>query len=74
MQWSLFVHNHLVAPSSFSALELLPLKLTPDSLSNLLDNLHVCAGHPDKRFIEFALARKGVLRSRDGTVVAKVDD
>ena len=53
--WSLFVHNHPVAPRSCKALESVPLKLTPDSLSNLLrivDSLHVCGeegGASDKQ-------------------------
>jgi hypothetical protein len=55
----------------------LPSCLTEDSLSRLLhvaDWLHICAGHPEKHFIEFALSRKGVLRSQDGSVTALIDD
>ena len=77
LQWSLFVHNQLVAPSTCRALECLPSCLTEDSHSRLLhvvDRLHICAGHPEKHFIEFALSRKGVFRSQDGSVTALIDD
>ena len=38
------------------------------------DYLHVCVGHPDKHFVKFASARKGVLKSYDGSVAASLDD
>ena len=77
LQWSLFVHNRQVTPSTCGALKSLPLQLTQDSFSDLLnivDRLHVCVGHPDKHFVKFASARKGVLKSYDGSVAASLDD
>ena len=54
LQWLLFVHNQLVSPTSYRALKSLPLQLTQESFSDLLnivDRLHVCVGHPDKHFV-----------------------
>ena len=77
LQWTLFVYNHQVTPSSCRALKSIPSKLSKDSLYTLLhlvDQLHVCPGHPEKHFIEFVLSRKGVLKSHDGSISAILDD
>ena len=41
---------------------------------SLLDNSVVCPGDPDEQFMEMAKAKKGNLLSRDGKLVARVDD
>lgn len=81
--WTVIYSGHClfiiikVVQSSCRALASIPLKLTQQSLSNLVyivDHLHLCAGHPDKHLVQFASARKGVLRSCDGSVAASIDD
>ena len=71
------MHNHEIAQGSCTALASQPSQLTPDSLSHLLnivDNLNVCAGHPDDKFVSFAKGKKGVLKTRDGGVAASLDN
>ena len=77
LQWALFVHNHRITSGTCQALKSIPAKLDEDSLFTLLntvDRLHVCAGHPEKHFVEFLHSKKGALRSHDGSVVASLDD
>jgi hypothetical protein len=40
----------------------------------MVDQLNVCAGHPEKHFVTFLHAKKGVLRSHDGSVGAAIDN
>ena len=44
-----------------------------EKLLSTIDHLHVCAGHPDKHFLEMAEDRKGKLMSSNGSVAAYVD-
>ena len=43
-------------------------------LLSTIDNLHVCAGQPDAHFLEMAEAKKGTLKSINGSVAAYVDN
>ena len=55
----------------------IPARLEVHTLQLLLstiDNLHVCAGHPDAHFLEMAEAKKGTLKSINGSVAAYVDN
>ena len=40
---------------------------------NCVDHLRVCPGHPDKQFIELLHAKKGCIKSADGSTVASID-
>ena len=74
---SLFVHNCEVKQSICSALSSVPSKLTPDSLVdllNLVDKLSICAGQPDNHYIKMVSAKRGLLKSQDGSTMADVDD
>ena len=54
-----------------------PSKLTPNSLSqllNMVDHLNVCPGHPGEKFVGFLRRKKGVLRSRNGDVTASLNN
>lgn len=77
MRWSLFVHNREVNPSNCSALASIPSQLTVHSflyLHSLVDRLTICVGQPDSHFIAMVTSKKGILKSRDGSAKAKLDD
>lgn len=75
LKWSLFVHNREVFQKC-SALASFPEKLTSASLCRLvlcIDHLQVCSGQPDHHFINMASAKKGIFKSKDGSISAIVD-
>lgn len=77
LNWSLFVYNHPVASDSCIALRSIPLKLTEDSLFtliNVVDQLNICAGHPEQRYITLLEAKKGILKASNGSAAAYIDN
>ena len=76
LSWILYVYEHKVEPSTCKALKSFQSVLDTDSLPkllNALDNLTVCAGHPDDHFIKMITAKKGKILSKQGTVTAVLD-
>lgn len=74
LTWTLHVHGHVV--HNCAALSTIPEKLCTASLNSLLglvEELHVCAGHPDAHFRQMAEARKGKFISSDGGTAAVLD-
>ena len=74
LTWTLHVHGHVV--HNCAALSTIPEKLCTASLNSLLglvEELHVCAGHPDAHFLQMAEARKGKFISSDGGTAAVLD-
>ena len=64
-------------PKGHACLRSQPSKLTPNSLSqllNIVDHLNVCPGHPDEKFVGFLRRKNGVLRSQNGDVMALQDN
>ncbi len=77
LQWSLFVHNQRINLDDFSVLSDIPKMLTQDSLSKLLqvlNELKVCPGNPDDKFVEIVRAKKGGMKRKDGELACFVDD
>lgn len=77
MQWSVSVHNHEVKPNNCPALASVPHELNLQSftyLLHLVDRLKVCVGQPDDQFVMMASSKNKVLKSRDGSVMAILDD
>ena len=73
--WSVHIHGHQIDPQA--CLPGIPARLELHTLQLLLstiDNLHVCAGHPDAHFLEMAEAIKGTLKSINCSVAAYVDN
>ena len=69
--WKVFVHNHEIG--KLSALSSIPTQLDETSINelvNIVNNLHVCPGHPDSKFLEFAESK---LCSKSGSITAFVD-
>ena len=53
-----------------------PVKLSPDTVSDLLnklDSLRLCVGNPDSRFIQLLKAKKGKIVATNGSVSAYID-
>ena len=77
LTWSLFVHNREVQQSLCPSLVSVPKRLSPDSLGSclaLLNRLRVCAGQPDRNFVEMCDFKKGVIKGSDEQPVASIDD
>ena len=77
LEWSLFVHNREIKQSICSALSSVPIKLTSDSLVdllNLVDKISICAGQPHNHYIKMVSAKRGLLKLQDGSTMADVDD
>ena len=76
--WTLSVHGMKINAHMCPLLSKIPTKLSKMSslqqLLSLLDKSVVCPGHLDEQFMEMAKAKKGNLLSRDGKIVARVDD
>ena len=71
--WKLYVHGHQVNSQCLSHI---PTHLQVANLEQLLssiDQLKVCAGHPDTHFLKMAEAKKGSLKSVAGSVTAYID-
>ena len=78
LSWTLSVHGMKLDARMCPLLSKVSTKLSKKSslqqLLYLLENSIVCPGHPDEQFMEMAKAKKGNLLSRDGKIVASVDD
>ena len=76
--WTLSVHGMKIDAHVCPLLSKISTKLSKKNslqqLLSLLDSSMVCPGHPDEQFMEMAKAKKGRLLSRDGKIVAKVDN
>ena len=76
--WKAYVSCHKVTPAIISQSPLLaiPKKLDAQSFSALLlllDGVRVCPGHPEAKFQQMCMERKGTFSSADGRVVAYED-
>ena len=75
--WTLFVNGREVDKNKCAELRSLPHSLDDESavftVLNRVDHLRVCPGHPDKQFIELLHAKKGCIKSADGSTVASID-
>ena len=75
--WIAFVHGRQIDGNKSPPLSSIPNILDEKSLENLLskmDQCTVCPGHPDNRFVEMALSKRGKLMSKNGKdVVGFVD-
>ena len=70
------MHGHQVNSTKCAPLSDVPHKLNNESLKVLvakLDSCRVCPGHPDKKFVEMVISKKGKLTSINKEVVAVVD-
>ena len=75
--WLLYVHGKKIDRNACAALHSFPETLSPTELSNLLqvlDKLHICAGHPDPHLVEMVSLKKGKIVSKNGEVAAYVDE
>lgn len=72
--WRVYVHGRLV--DSCPALSEIPKILTKKDASNLmskLNNLNVCVGQPDAKFVDVCAAKNGQILSHNKQVVAYLD-
>ena len=78
LRWTLSVHGKKIDAHVCPLLTKIPATLNKKSslqqLLSLLENSTVCPGHPEEQFIEMAKEKKGKLLSKDGKMVARVDD
>ncbi len=75
LTWELFVHSNQV--KKCDALVDIPMKLNKVHFLRLIasvEKLNVCAGHPEKKFVEFVTNRKGKLLNRKGDIAATIDE
>ena len=74
LSWQLFIHNREVRKCS--ALSSIQPQLNETAileLISLVDKVHICAGHPESKFVTFVESRKGKLFGKSGDVSAFVD-
>lgn len=76
--WQLFVHGHKVdIPNCMPLRAFDGTIVTADKLNEVLakiSTMNVCAGHPEKRFLEVCRSRKDQIQNHSGDVVAYRDD
>ena len=75
--WTLFINEHRVDSNTSSALKSFTGSTNAEELArllNLLDGLHICAGHPEDHFVRMLLAKKSKTLSHNGKVAAYVDN
>ncbi len=75
--WSVYVSGKKVVAGTCTALQSFPLILNSTEVSNLLqvlDKLHICAGHAYPRFVEMVSSKKGKINSKNGKTAAYLDD
>ena len=77
LTWCIYVHGQALNPSKCSALKTIPetirTKAALNQLVKLVDTLNICAGHPDKHFLNLADSRKGKFYSVSNSTVAFTD-
>ena len=74
--WKIAVHGHELTQVRCQELFSLGAKIDPRQfvqVISLMEQLHVCAGHPDEHFLKMAQDKKGRFVSTTGDVVAFVD-
>ena len=75
--WTLFVYGRKVEKNQCMEISSLPHSLDDENavctVLNCVDHLRVCPGHPDKQFVELLHAKKGCIKSADGSTVASTD-
>ena len=78
LSWQLFVHGHKVnIPTCTSLGALDTTVITVEKLNEVIgkiSSLNVCAGHPEKRFLDVCKSRKDNIKNHSGGVVAYRDD
>ncbi len=75
--FSVLIFGKKVDVSQCESLQSLPPALNPTEVSNLLnilDKLHICAGHPDPHLIEMIKSKKGKINSKNGETAAYLDN
>ena len=76
--WQLFVHGHKVdIPNCMPLRAFDGTIVTADKLNEVLakiSTMNVCAGHPEKRFLDVCISRKDKIKNHSGDVVAYRDD
>ena len=70
--WTLFVHGKGVDKQKCTQLRSSP-RILDDNNTDRIDHLHVCPRHPDKQIIKLLRAKKGFIKSADGSAVASID-
>ena len=76
LTWSLCVHGKCVHIEDCKALRTLPSVLEIGSANSLLvavNNLQVCAGHPESHFVTLYESKQDTNRSHDGSITAYKD-
>ena len=77
-QWKLYVHGKEVNLTECQTLKALANPVTHVgmvmSVINAVDAMRVCPGHPESDFVEMLKQKKGVIKSANGVVVARLDD
>lgn len=75
--WTLFVRGREINKNKCTQLRSFPHTLDDDNaVSTVLTRVHhlrVCPGHPNKQYIELLRAKKGCIKSADGSTVASID-
>lgn len=69
--WMVFVHGKHVAANRCNALKDFPIQInsadTLQRLTQALDSLHVCAGHPEEEYVSLVEAWKGIVQRGTST-------
>ena len=76
LSWLLLINHHMVDSNRSTALKPFSGAMNTDKLNRLLellDQLKVCAGQPDKHYVHMVSAKKGKILSPHGKVVAYFD-
>ena len=75
--WTLHVYRREVNHMNCDVLKHFPASLTPSQVTELLsvlDQLSLCAGHPDEDFVNMIKAKKGKILSVKGDVTSYLDE
>ena len=76
LTWSLCIHGKCVHIKECKALRTLPSVLEIGSANSLLvtvNNLQVCASHPECHFVTLCESKQDTIRSHDGSITAYKD-
>ena len=71
--WKVYVHSQLLSATDCQSLSKFPVHLQIESLQevlNTINQLHLCAGHPDQKFVDMVDAK---LFTLSGQISAYVD-
>ena len=74
LSWQVFVDGHKVDIPNCVALHAFDgAEITVEKLNERISSLNVCAGHPEKRFLDVCKSRKDQIKNHSGGVVAYRD-